>query len=270
MASANPPIPLHPRSPAQSAFERLGADGCSDEQLVQLALGGANARLPARQLLDRLDGLPGVGRATTGELVAAGLTNRAALRLAASIAIGRRMADAWPDETWRVRSPADVGERLLDSMGWLEREELRVLLLDTKNTITARRTVYVGNLAGSSVRVGEVFRDAVRTCAAAIVVVHNHPSGDPAPSGDDLRITAELAQAGLLLDIELLDHVIIGRGRWVSLRAIGALGSARRDDPIDGAAGRIGEEELTLGVLAEAGDPQSSLQHQTHGGSGIG
>ena len=97
-------------------------------------------------------------------------------------------------------------------------------MLDTKNVVTARRTVYRGNLAGSSVRVGEVFRDAVRSCSAAVVVVHNHPSGDPTPSGEDLRITAELAEAGRLLDIELLDHLIIGRGRWSSLRAVGALG----------------------------------------------
>jgi DNA repair protein RadC len=270
MASANPPIPLRPQSQARSAFERLGADGCSDEQLLQLALGSTDALLPARQLLDRLDGLPGLGRATTGELIAAGLTDRIALRLGAAIAIGRRMADAWPEETWRVRSPADVGERLLDSMGWLEREELRVLLLDTKNTITARRTVYVGNLAGSSVRVGEVFRDAVRTCAAAIVVVHNHPSGDPAPSGDDLRITAELAQAGHLLDIELLDHLIIGRGRWVSLRAIGVLDSARRGDVVDRAAGRIGEVELAVRPFPEARDLEPGREHRTHRGPRIG
>jgi len=108
-------------------------------------------------------------------------------------------------------------------MGSLEREELRVLLLDTKNVVVAERTVYRGNLAGSSVRVGEVYRDAVRRCAAAVVVAHNHPSGDPSPSAEDLRITAELAEAGRLLDIELLDHLVIGRGRWTSLRALGAL-----------------------------------------------
>ena len=101
-----------------------------------------------------------------------------------------------------------------------------MLLLDTKNTVTAHRTVYRGNLAGSSVRIGEVYRDAVRACAAAIIVVHNHPSGDPSPSGEDLRITGELAQAGRLLDVELLDHLIVGRGRWTSLRAVGALGQS--------------------------------------------
>jgi DNA repair protein RadC len=123
-----------------------------------------------------------------------------------------------------VRTPGDAAEPLVDVMGSLEREELRVLLLDTKNVVVAERTVYRGNLAGSSVRVGEVYRDAIRRCAAAIVVAHNHPSGDPSPSGEDLRITAELAEAGRLLDIELLDHLVIGRGRWTSLRAIGAIG----------------------------------------------
>ena len=104
----------------------------------------------------------------------------------------------------------------------LEHEELRTLLLNTKNVVVAEQTVYVGNLAGSAVRVGEVFREAVRRQAAALVVVHNHPSGDPTPSADDLRITAELVQAGRLLDIELLDHVVIGAEGWVSLRALGA------------------------------------------------
>jgi DNA repair protein RadC len=123
-----------------------------------------------------------------------------------------------------VRTPADAAEPMVDAMGSLDREELRVLLLDTKNAVVAQRTVYRGNLAGSSVRVGEVYRDAVRRCAAAVVVAHNHPSGDPSPSGEDLRITAELAEAGRLLDIELLDHLVIGRGRWTSLRALGAIG----------------------------------------------
>ena len=163
-------------------------------------------------------------RAEPAELRVAGLPPATAPRLAASLEIGRRVARQPTDGRWLVRTPADAAEPLIDAMGSLEREELRVLLLDTKNVVVADRTVYRGNLAGSSVRVGEVYRDAVRRCAAAIVVAHNHPSGDPSPSGEDLRITAELAEAGRLLDIELLDHLVIGRGRWTSLRAIGAIG----------------------------------------------
>jgi DNA repair protein RadC len=140
----------------------------------------------------------------------------------AAIELGRRVAAAPADPGWRVRTPADVGQRLLPAMRPLEREELRTLFLNTKNVVTAMVTVYVGNLAGSSVRVAEVFRDAVRRQAAAMVVVHNHPSGDPTPSSDDLRITAELAEAGRLLDIELLDHVVLGATGWVSIRSLGS------------------------------------------------
>jgi len=153
-----------------------------------------------------------------------GLIGPGADRLQAALELARRMAIRPSEPGWRVRSPADVGDRLRPAMRHLEHEELRVLLLNTKNVVIATAPVYRGNLAGSSVRVGEVFRDAVRRQAAAIVVVHNHPSGDPSPSADDLRITAELAEAGRLLDIELLDHVVVAAEGWVSLRALGATG----------------------------------------------
>jgi DNA repair protein RadC len=223
------PMPLSavgpPRPEPGVRIERLGPDACEDEELVALLLGsGASARRQARRLLDRFGGLRDLARAHPGELRMAGASHLAAVRLVASAEIGGRIARGWPADPWLIRTPTDVAEPLVDAMGALEREELRVLLLDTKNVVTAQRTVYRGNVAGSSVRVGEVFRDAVRACAAAIIVAHNHPSGDPAPSGEDLRITAELAEAGRLLDIELLDHLVVGRGRWTSLRALGAVG----------------------------------------------
>jgi DNA repair protein RadC len=205
-------------------LEHLGPDAADDLDLLAAVLGtGTTARRSARRLLDRFGGLADVAHADPVELTVAGLSSLSARRLGVVLEIGRRVARVTESDTWRITTPSDVAEPLVDGMGSLEREELRVLLLDTKNVVVAERTVYRGNLAGSSVRVGEVYRDAVRRCAAAIVVAHNHPSGDPSPSGEDLRITAELAEAGRLLDIELLDHVIIGRGRWTSLRAIGAL-----------------------------------------------
>jgi DNA repair protein RadC len=221
------PIPIgsRRRSDADPRLARLGADAVDDFDLLAALLGtGATARRTARRLIDRFGGLAEVVQADPIELAVAGLPTATAARVGVVLEIGRRASRPATGGAWRVTTPSDVGEPLVDGMGSLEREELRVLLLDTKNVVTAERTVYRGNLAGSSVRVGEVYRDAVRRCAAAIVVVHNHPSGDPSPSGEDLRITAELAEAGRLLDIELLDHVIVGRGRWTSLRAIGALG----------------------------------------------
>jgi DNA repair protein RadC len=106
-----------------------------------------------------------------------------------------------------------VAERLILQMGRLEREELRVVLLNTKNVVLRVATVYQGN-----VRVGELYRDAVRLNASGVLLVHNHPSGDPTPSPDDLHLTAEALAAGRLLDIELLDHLVIGHDAFVSLR----------------------------------------------------
>ena len=222
------PMPLPARGPGRPPSERLerhGPEAPEDAELLALIIGErVGALRVARRLLDRFGSLSEVAHALPIELRVAGLSQAAALRVAACAEVGRRVARAWPSDPWLIRTPTDVAEPLVDAMGSLEREELRVLLLDTKNVVRAQRTVYRGNLAGSSVRVGEVYRDAVRTCAAAIIVAHNHPSGDPGPSGEDLRITAELAEAGRLLDIELLDHLVIGRGRWSSMRALGALG----------------------------------------------
>lgn len=212
------------RTDVADRSERLGPDACGDDELLAALLGtGPTARRSARRLIDRFGSLAAVVHADPFELRLAGVAAATSRRPAAAAEIARRVARMSDGEPWMVRTPGDAAEPLLDAMGSLEREELRVLLLDTKNIVVAERTVYRGNLAGSSVRVGEVYRDAVRRCAAAVVVAHNHPSGDPSPSGEDLRITTELADAGRLLDIELLDHLIIGRGRWTSLRAIGAL-----------------------------------------------
>src|SRR5881628_1924381 len=103
-------------------------------------------------------------------------------------------------------------------MASLEREELRVLLLNTKNLVLRVVTAYQGNVSSSLVRVGELFREAVRTNATGIVLVHNHPSGDPTPSPDDLHLTAEALAAGRLLDIDVLDHLVVGHDASVSLR----------------------------------------------------
>ena len=217
------PIRLRPGDQAETApaarLALLGSAALPSEELLAILLGGRTGSLPrARALLDTHDGLTGLADAHPEELHC-----REAPAIVAAFELGRRWAAAWPRAGWQIRTPADLAERLVPAMGHLEREELRVILLNTKNSVTAVETVYHGNLAGSSVRVGEVYRSAVRRQAAAVVVAHNHPSGDPAPSSEDLRITGELAAAGRLLDIDLLDHLVIGHGRWVSLRALGAL-----------------------------------------------
>lgn len=120
--------------------------------------------------------------------------------------------------TWVVRSPADIANRLIPAMAPLEREELRVLTLNTKNRILDMQTVYAGCVNSTLVRVGELFREAVRTHAAGIILVHNHPSGDPTPSPDDLHLTTEAIAGGKLLDVRVLDHLIIAGDGYTSLR----------------------------------------------------
>ena len=110
---------------------------------------------------------------------------------------------------------------LMTEMSLLEQEHLRLVLLDTRNHVLATPTIYVGSLNTSVVRVGELFRAAIKENAAALIVVHNHPSGDPSPAPEDVRVTGQIVSAGKLLDVDVLDHIIIGRQRFVSLKERG-------------------------------------------------
>ena len=211
---------------AERPRERLalrGAGGLTSAELIGLLWGsgsrGRSAVDIATDALAGYDGLTGLARATELELAAiAGVGPARAAQLVAAFELGRRLLADWPSGRWTVRSPRDVADRLILQMGRLEREELRVVVLDSKNHVLRIATIYQGNVSSSLVRVGELFRDAVRLNAASLILVHNHPSGDPTPSPDDLHLTAEALAAGRLLDIDLLDHLVIGHDAFVSLR----------------------------------------------------
>jgi DNA repair protein RadC len=126
-----------------------------------------------------------------------------------------------PEERFTIRSPADIAQLLMAEMSHLEQEHFKVLTMDTRNRVLADTTLYIGSLNASHIRVGEVFREAVKRNAAAIIVVHNHPSGDPTPSPEDVEVTRHIYAAGEMIDIELLDHLIIGQQRFISLRERG-------------------------------------------------
>ncbi len=117
----------------------------------------------------------------------------------------------------KIEKPEDAIP-LLEEMTHLKQEVFRVILLDNQHHVIVVRTIYIGTATSANVRVAEVFREAVRLNAIAIIVAHNHPSGDPTPSPADVEVTRNIVQAGRLLDIRVLDHIIIGLGRWVSLR----------------------------------------------------
>ena len=223
--------------------ERLalrGPGGLTTAELIALLWGsGVKGRSAVELATDALtahDGLAGLARASDIELAAIpGVGSAKAAQLVAAFELGRRLLADWPTARWLIRGPRDVADRLILQMGGLEREELRVVILDTKNHVLRVATVYQGNVSASLVRVGELFRDAVRLNAAAVILVHNHPSGDPTPSPDDLHLTSEALAAGRLLDIALLDHLVIGHDAYVSMRDRGLSfdrpGAARPDAP---------------------------------------
>jgi DNA repair protein RadC len=219
-------VPLTERPRERLAMRGVG--GLTTAELIGLVWGsGTRGRSAVDLAADTLaghDGLVGLARATELELVTMpGVGPAKAAQLVAAFELGRRLLADWPVARWTIRGPTDVAERLILQMGRLEREELRVVLLDTKNHVLRVATVYQGNVSASLVRIGELFRDAVRLNAAGAILVHNHPSGDPTPSPDDLRLTAEALAAGRLLDIALLDHLVIGHDAYVSLRDRGVM-----------------------------------------------
>jgi DNA repair protein RadC len=150
-----------------------------------------------------------------------GLGPAKATKLKASMEIANRILASNPDQKPRIASPDDITNLIGLEMSLLEQEQLRVVLLNTRNEVIAIRTLYQGTTNQAPVRVGEVFREAVRANAVAIIVVHNQPTGEPTPSSADIELTRELVSAGKTLDVPLLDHMIIGLGRHVSMKRLG-------------------------------------------------
>lgn len=191
--------------------------------LPRVGLAGENAVRLAERLLTEIGGLTGLHRASLVDLCRVrGIGAAKASQLAAAVELGRRLAVSTPEDRPAVKSPADAANLLMYQLAALEQEYLFVLLLDTRNRVIGRPVeVYHGSLNSSLVRVGEVFRHAIKANAAGVIVAHNHPSGDPAPSPEDVAVTRAFVAAGKLLDIEVLDHLVIGQQRFVSLKERG-------------------------------------------------
>lgn len=204
----------------------LGAQALSNAELIAILLRvgvpGENAVQVGHRLLQTFHGIQGLHRAPLVELCKQhGIGEAKAAQIKAAIELGRRLNVEAPEERPAINSPADAAALVQYEMSALEQEHLRVLLLDRRNRVLEVTEIYRGSVSSSQVRVGEVFKEAVRKNASAIIVVHNHPSGDPTPSPDDVAVTRAILQAGKLLDIDVLDHLVIGMGRWVSLKERG-------------------------------------------------
>jgi DNA repair protein RadC len=207
-------------------FRAIGATGMSQRELLAIILRsgaeGASALQLADMLLQRFGSLHGLALAGLDELQQIhGIGPVKAIEIKAALELGRRLSLSVPDARPIVRQPADAAQLLMLSMGLLEQEEVHTLLLDTRNRVISKPMVYRGSLNAVDMRISEIFRDAVRSNAAAIIVAHNHPSGDPTPSAEDISATRALTQAGKLLSIELLDHIIIVHNGYTSLKERG-------------------------------------------------
>ena len=207
-------------------LRELGASALKTEELIAIILRtgtpGENVLHLSERLLRENGGLAGLARLPFSEVMnIRGLGAAKATELQAVFELGRRLLVASPEERPTIKSPADAAN-LLSEMSVLEQETMRTILLDTKNRVVAMPTVYRGSLHTTVVRVTELFREAVRQNCAALIIVHNHPSGDPTPSPEDVAVTGEIVQAGKLLDIDVLDHLVIGAGtKFVSLKERG-------------------------------------------------
>lgn len=209
--------------------ERLreqGATALSDAELLAILLrvgvAGINVVQLSQRLLVDYGGWPGLMRIDYPTLCTTrGMGEAKSATLKAALEIGRRLILTAHEERFQIRSPADVVQLMQVEMSHLDQEHLRALCLDTKNRVQKVHTVYVGSLNSAIIRIGEVFKEALKLNSAAIIVVHNHPSGDPTPSPEDVMVTRQIVQAGAMLDVDVLDHLVIGQGRWASLRELG-------------------------------------------------
>ncbi len=204
----------------------LGAQALTNAELIAILLRvgvvGENAVEVGQRLLNKFGGLTGLHRAPFAELKKQhGLGDAKAAQIKAAIELGRRLTLESPEERIAINSPADAAALVLYEMSALEQEHLRVMLLDRRNRVLETVEVYKGSVNSSQVRVGEIFKEAIRKNASCIVVIHNHPSGDPTPSPDDVAVTRAIVQAGKLLDVDVLDHLVIGQSKWVSLKERG-------------------------------------------------
>lgn len=218
------PVEERPRE----KLNRRGLAALSDGELLGIVLATGTRQQSAIALADKLlcrfGGLSGLVQTHVEELQEVkGVGSAKAARVAAALELGRRAVKAQASARVTIGCPADVARLVMADLRFGAKEVFQVLMLNTKNQVLEEKVISVGTLNASLVHPRELFRDSIRRGAAALVLVHNHPSGDPAPSPEDVALTRRLVEAGKLLGIEVLDHVIVGDNTFVSLRDQGYL-----------------------------------------------
>jgi DNA repair protein RadC len=196
-------------------------DGCSMVELLATIVGGSHQLEIAHELMAHFGSVHAISKATCDELAAIdGIGIASASRLLAALELSRLLSLPDEDSPPTINSPEDAAAVMMYRMQSLEQEHMFVILLNTRNHVIGEPVeVYHGTLNSTSIRVAELLRPAVRANAASIILMHNHPSGDPSPSPEDAHVTRSIVEAGKMLDVDVLDHIIIGQGRFTSLKA---------------------------------------------------
>lgn len=207
---------------------RFGASSLGDNELLAIVIGsgtaGTGALGLATALLSSCGGLHGLLRTSRDELLRVrGLGEARSAQVLAAVEIGRRVLSSHPRERRQVVSPRDAAEILMPEFSARSVEQFGLLMLDTRHRVIRTTVLSIGSLDGAAVQPREVFRQALMASAAAVVLFHNHPSGDPQPSREDVDLTRRMAAAGVLLGIGVIDHVVLGDGRYCSLKESGYL-----------------------------------------------
>ncbi|QDP42171.1 RadC family protein [Radiobacillus deserti] len=206
----------------------LGPKTLSNQELLAILLGTGNKEESVVELAQRIlmhfEGLVLLKDCTIEELTAIkGIGTAKGVLILSAIELGKRMHQYKAEDRYVIRSPEDGAEFVMEEMRDLNQEHFVCIFLDTKNQVIHRQTIFIGSLNASIVHPREVFREAVKRSAASIICAHNHPSGDPSPSQEDIHVTKRLVECGKMIGIELLDHLVIGDRKFVSLKEKGYL-----------------------------------------------
>jgi DNA repair protein RadC len=209
-------------------FMKSGPQSLSNHELIAILLCTGTKEESVLQLSNRLltqfEGLRLLKSATLQEMTEIkGIGQTKAIQILAAVELGRRVSNLAFDERFCIRSPEDGAKYMMNDMRFLTQEHFVCLYLNTKNQVIHKQTIFIGSLNASIVHPREVFREALKRSAASIICLHNHPSGDPAPSREDIEVTKRLAECGKIIGVDLLDHLIIGENKFVSLKEKGYL-----------------------------------------------
>ena len=205
---------------------RVGPDALSSAELISIVIRtgirGKSALALATSVLQRFGGIRGIATVSTQDLATQkGIGPAKAIQLKAAIELGKRAFMLDPEELTEINRPSDVAQLLIGDMRYLDREYFKVVILNAKNRVNDVVTISIGCLDSSFAHPREVFKECIKRNCARIILVHNHPSGDPTPSDADIAITQRLVSCGMILGIEVLDHIIIGDNRFKSLKELG-------------------------------------------------